>query len=85
MPRKQNTPKARETGDDLRILKTPSQNRNDDTAAIDAHLAEIAKRLLRVPTLASRGVDALDFHELSVGQIQLALRAAYEAGRRSMK
>lgn len=62
-----------------------SQYHNDDLAAIDARLEQIAKQVLQVPTLASRGVDALDFHELSVGQIQLALRAAYEAGRRSMK
>jgi len=36
-------------------------------------------------TLAYRSSDALDFHEVSVGQIKLALRAAYEAGRQSRK
>jgi hypothetical protein len=53
--------------------------------AIDAKLAEIAKNVLKVPTLAYRNRDCLDFHELSVGQIKLALRAAYEAGRASVK
>ena len=53
--------------------------------AIDSKLEKIAKNVLKVPTLRYRGGDALDFHELSVGQIKLALRAAYEAGRASKK
>jgi hypothetical protein len=52
---------------------------------IDAKLAEIAKNVLKIPTIAYRNRDCLDFHELSVGQIKLALRAAYEAGRASIK
>ena len=64
---------------------TNSQTRNDDPAAIDARLTQIAMQVLKVPTLAYRNSDALDFHELGVGQIKLALRAAYEAGRESMK
>ena len=64
---------------------TSSQARNDDPAAIDARLTQIAMQVLKVPTLAYRNSDALDFHEVSVGQIKLALRAAYEAGRQSMK
>jgi len=48
---------------------------------IDGKLAQIAKNVLKVPTLNRRGSDTLDFHSLSVGQIKLALRAAYEAGR----
>ena len=63
---------------------TSSQARNDDPAAIDARLTQIAMQVLKVPTLAYRNADALDFHEVSVGQIKLALRAAYEAGRQSM-
>jgi len=51
--------------------------------AIDSKLEKIAKNVLKVPTLKYRQSDALDFHELSVGQIKLALRAAYEAGRQS--
>jgi len=61
------------------------QTRNDDPAAIEARLTRIAREVLHVPTLAERHSDSLDFHELGVGQIKLALRAAYEAGRQSMK
>ena len=53
--------------------------------AIDSKLEKIAKSVLEVPTLKSRHSDGLDFHELSVWQIKLALRAAYEAGRASKK
>ena len=44
-------------------------------------LETIARQILHIPTLATRGRDALDFHELSVHQIKRALEAAYEAGR----
>jgi hypothetical protein len=64
---------------------TNSQTRKDDPAAIDARLAQIAAQVLKVPTLEYRNSDSLDFHEVSVGQIKLALRAAYEAGRQSVK
>lgn len=64
---------------------TSSKTRNDDAASIDARLTQIAKQVLKVPTLAYRNSDTLDFHEVSVGEIKLALRAAYEAGRESMK
>ena len=64
---------------------TKNQSRNDGPAAIDARLTQIAVQVLKVPTLAYRNADALDFHVVSVGQIKLALRAAYEAGRQSMK
>ena len=52
---------------------------------IDGKLAQIAKNVLKIPTLNRRGSDTLDFHSLSVGQIKLALRAAYEAGRATTK
>jgi methyl coenzyme M reductase alpha subunit len=64
---------------------TSPQARNDDAATIDARLTQIAQQVLKVPTLAYRNSDSLDFHEVSVGQIKLALRAAYEAGRQSVK
>ena len=64
---------------------TNSKTRNDDAATIDARLTQIAQQVLKVPTLVYRNSDSLDFHEVSVGQIKLALRAAYEAGRQSMK
>ena len=51
--------------------------------AIGSKLEKIAKNVLKVPTLKYRQSDHLDFHELSVGQIKLALRAAYEAGRQA--
>jgi len=51
--------------------------------AIDSKLEQIASSVLKVPTLRSRHSDRLDFHELSVWQIKLALRAAYEAGRQA--
>jgi len=64
---------------------TRSKTRNDDAVTIDARLTQIAQQVLKVPTLAYRNSDSLDFHTVSVGQIKLALRAAYEAGRQSMK
>ena len=46
---------------------------------------QIAKDLLDIPTLADRNADQLDFHEVSVSQVKLALRAAYEVGRASRR
>ena len=43
---------------------------------------EIARRVLRIETLAEQKSDELDFHELAVWTIERALNAAYEAGRR---
>tara|TARA_Y100000310_G_scaffold331890_2_gene406363 strand:+ start:10889 stop:11272 length:384 start_codon:yes stop_codon:yes gene_type:complete len=45
-------------------------------------IGDIASRILDVPTLAERGRDFLDFHTIGVVQIEKALRAAYEAGKR---
>ncbi len=53
--------------------------------ATHAKLEEIARSVLRIPTLRQRGSDRLDFHDLSVGQIKSALRAAVEAGRAEHK
>ena len=44
-------------------------------------IAQIARRVLGVPTLKVRGSDSLDFHDVGVGSLEQALRAAYEAGR----
>ena len=41
----------------------------------------IAQKVLGLETLEFRGRDGLDFHELGVGQIQDALKAAYQAGQ----
>ncbi|MBK9387287.1 MAG: hypothetical protein IPN34_20925 [Planctomycetes bacterium] len=56
----------------------PDSNRN-------ATVERIAKEILWLETLDSRGRDRLDFHELSVGAIRAALEAAFEAGREAAK
>jgi len=43
---------------------------------------EIARRVLRIDTLAERNSDEFDFHELAVWTIDRALNEACEAGRR---
>jgi hypothetical protein len=48
-------------------------------------LAGIAQRVLSIPTLHARHSDDLDFHEVSVWALRVALDAAYEAGRSSAK
>ncbi|TAJ12295.1 MAG: hypothetical protein EPO68_13805 [Planctomycetota bacterium] len=54
---------------------------NDDDE-IRAKLEEIARQYLDLDTLKERGRDALDFHEHGVTSIAMALRAAYDAGRK---
>lgn len=46
-------------------------------------LEKIASEHLDLETLATRGRDSLDFHELAVWEIRRALAAAYEAGAAS--
>ncbi len=46
-------------------------------------LKRIAAKYLRLDTLDRRNSDSLDFHDLAVWQIRLALEAAYQAGHRS--
>ncbi|HYW79201.1 MAG TPA: hypothetical protein VE890_06460 [Thermoguttaceae bacterium] len=53
--------------------------------AIDGQLESIARRLLRIETLASRKADHLDFPEVAVWALQDALRAAYDAGYNAKK
>ncbi len=48
---------------------------------VDAELASIARRALRIPTLEARNSDHLDFHEVSVWELLTALRLAYRAGQ----
>jgi len=57
------------------------KTKDDDTR--DATLARIAREHLRIETLDLRNRDSLDFHDLGVGSIRDALRAAYDAGRAS--
>ncbi|MBL8808733.1 MAG: hypothetical protein JNM43_01035 [Planctomycetaceae bacterium] len=56
--------------------------RCEHEVAVDAELASIARRILKVPTLATRKMDSLDFHEVAVWQVLEALRLAYRAGRK---
>ena len=57
-------------------------DRCEHEVAVDAELASVAKRILNIPTLETRQSDALDFHEVSVGQLLAALRFAHRMGRK---
>lgn len=54
-------------------------------AAVDDMFEKIARHALGIETIKSRNSDRLDFHEVSVHQVALALRAAYEIGRAAEK
>ena len=43
-------------------------------------IEDIAREVLGIKTLKTRGRDSLDFHELSVWKLREVLLAAYEAG-----
>ena len=75
--------RAGETCDDAEQHATYEANmaRCNGEIAVDEELATIARRRLGIPTLAYRNMDDLDFHEVSVGGLLDALRAAYRAGR----
>ena len=45
----------------------------------------IAQQHLLIETLEQRNHDSLDFHEVGVIGVRLALEAAYEAGRRAAR
>jgi hypothetical protein len=59
--------------------------RCEHEVAVDAELASIARRILNIPTLATRKMDSLDFHEVAVWQVLAALRLAHRMGRREAK
>jgi hypothetical protein len=40
--------------------------RCEHEVTVDAELASIARRILKIPTLATRKMDSLDFHEVAV-------------------
>ena len=52
---------------------------------LDALLEQIAQEHLGLETLTSRGLDRLDFPEVSVWSLRKALAAAWHAGRDSGK
>ncbi len=56
--------------------------RCEHEVAVDAELASIARRILKIPTLATRRMDSLDFHEVAVWQVLAALRLAHRMGRK---
>jgi hypothetical protein len=60
------------------------QQRCEFEIQTDAELTSIAKRVLGIPTLETRGSDRLDFHEVGVQQVLAALRLAHQLGRRAV-
>jgi hypothetical protein len=50
------------------------------STALDRLLETIARDVLAIPTLATRGRDALDFHDVGVVSLKRALKRAYAAG-----
>ena len=56
--------------------------RCEHEVAVDAELASAALRILNIPTLATRKMDSLDFHEVAVWQVLAALRLAHRMGRK---
>lgn len=50
------------------------------STALDMLLETIASEVLGIPTLATRGRDALDFHDVGVVSLKRALKQAYTAG-----
>jgi hypothetical protein len=48
-------------------------------------LAQIASEHLFIPTLTHRNSDSLDFHMVSVWAVESALRAAFDAGHKSIE
>lgn len=49
--------------------------------SIEQILQKIAEDHLSIETLETRNADSLDFHEVSVWSIKVALKAAFNAGR----
>ncbi len=48
--------------------------------ALDTLFETIAREVLDIPTLATQGHDALDFHNVGVVSLKRALMHAYAAG-----
>ena len=70
---------------DLHAKYQAEAGRCEHKGRVDTLLEEIAKEVLKVPTLRTRKSDGLDFHEVSVWGLKRALAAAYEAGREDAK
>jgi len=52
---------------------------------LDKVLTAIASKQLHIPTLERRWSDSLDFYDVSVWSVKDALKAAFEAGRKSVQ
>jgi hypothetical protein len=50
----------------------------------DQLITDIAREHLHIPTLESRRADSLDFYNVAVWQVEAALKAAFDAGARSV-
>ncbi len=50
---------------------------------LDEAFADIARRVLNIPTLETRNMDGLDFHDVAVWQVREALEEAWRAGAAS--
>ncbi|MBX9683019.1 MAG: hypothetical protein K2X41_04445 [Hyphomicrobium sp.] len=50
------------------------------STSLDTLLETIAREVLNIPKLATRGRDALDFHDVGVVSLKRALARAYAAG-----
>ena len=55
------------------------------TETFDELAEQLAKKHLSFETLEERKMDSLDFHKVSVWSVKDLIRAAYEAGRDSVK
>lgn len=53
--------------------------------ALDQVLTAIASKQLDIPSLERRWSDSLDFHEVSAWGVKEALKAAFEAGRKTVE
>lgn len=63
----------------METVTAPTDSESDSRQIV----GDIARKVLGITTLDSRNSDSLDFYDLSVGSLERALLAAYEAGRKS--
>lgn len=56
-----------------------------ECSSVEGTVGDIARDVLGIATLETRGSDAHDIHEVSVGRLKSALMRALEAGQRAAK
>jgi hypothetical protein len=64
---------------------TNRQRASKKEPTVDELLAAIAKTTLHIDTLETRKSDSLDFHDVAVWSVKVALEAAYRAGLAAAK